>query len=178
VSAPGVNVDGERGRVGVDAGRNRIDADGRVGAGVDRNRIGADVGARARIGDRDFDRFGVGRLDDNQFRNRADNRWRYARYNNQWWYWLPAGYWMFWHGDRWNRYDANTYANYYYDGGGTYQQDVQTPADTDVAKASGPYYEDDRGFYYFDSQGRRVYDPQIRRVAESVGQATGGAIQR
>ncbi len=152
-----VNVDRNGANVQVDRGRDGANVN------VDRNR-NVD---RARLGDREFDRHGIGALDDNRFRGRNDNRWRYSRWHNQWWYWMPAGYWMVWNNDRWNRYDTDTYVDNY-----SNQQPL-------ASNASGPYYEDQNGFYYFEGN-RKVYDPQIRRVANSVGRAESleGALQR
>jgi hypothetical protein len=142
--------DGDRGRdnVGVNVDR------GRVGVNVDRNRSGD----RGRLGDRDYDRHGIGALDDSRYRGRNDNRWRFTKWHNQWWYWMPAGYWMAWDGGRWNRYDEGSYVDNYYND----QQPI-------ASNASGPYYEDQNGFYSFEGN-RKVYDPQIRRV-NSVGRA-------
>jgi hypothetical protein len=148
----------DRNRVAANADRNKVNAE------VDRNRRND----RANLGDRDFDRHGIGALDDSRFRDRNDNRWRFSKWRNQWWYWMPAGYWMTWNGDRWNRYDEGSYVD-------NYNNNDQQQA----SNFSGPYYEDQNGFYYLDGN-RRVYDQQIRRVGNSLGstQSLEGASQR
>jgi hypothetical protein len=161
----GVNVDaGRRGAeinidrrgANVDANRNR-DNDRRRDADRDRNRTSSN---RSRIGDRDWDRWGIGALDADRYRNYSGNDWRYRRSNNEWFYWMPAGYWMFYRDGRWDRYNADTYT--VYDNSSNVQQ----------ANFNGPYYEDQNGFYYVQG-GRRIYDPQIQRVASA-----GGPVQR
>jgi hypothetical protein len=142
---------GPRANVNVDAGR------GRTNVNVDRGRVNTSVQAnRGRIGDSNWDRWGVGRLDDSRFRNSSGNDWRYRRWGNEWWYWMPAGYWMFWRNGDWVRYDPDAYTY-----GDTYQGNY--------AASNGPYYEDSNGFYYIDG-GRRIYDPSIRRVGGAVGE--------
>jgi hypothetical protein len=112
---------------------------------------------QARIGTSNFDRRGIGRLDESRFAGRTDNNWRYARWGNRWWYWLPVGGWAWWNGDRWMNYDAETYVDDYGDG-------YAAPQTAVAAGSSGPYYEDQGGFFYY--QGRqKVYDPNIQRVA-------------
>jgi hypothetical protein len=145
----GVNVDVDRGRRSADVDVNR----GRVNVEVNRN--------RTRIGDRDFDRRGIGTVDMDRYRRFADrdNSWRYRRLGNEWWYWVPGNYWMFYRDGRWNRYDVDTYTEY---------DAYPSNADAQPANFSGPYYEDSNGFYYVQG-GRRIYDPQIQRVASAAG---------
>jgi len=147
----GVNLGGARGGVNI-GGRN----------GVNIGRDGRDYIGRSRIGDTGWDRYGIGRLDDNRYRNYRGNQWRYQRYGSDWFYWMPAGYWMFYGNGRWNRYDPDTYATYYY--GDNYVQ----PQQAVQANFNGPFYEDSNGFYYLNGS-ERVYDPSIQRVANATG---------
>ncbi|HEY2880919.1 MAG TPA: hypothetical protein VGJ15_00765, partial [Pirellulales bacterium] len=95
-----VNVDGRRdGDVRRDA---EVRRDANRDANLDKRDDRRDAHATARLGDHEFDRNGIGLINDRDFRNRTDNRWRYQRYGNEWWYWVPQGYWMFYRGDRWN----------------------------------------------------------------------------
>ncbi len=170
----GANVDvgGPRGGVNIEAGRRGAEVNiDRRGANVDSNR-GRDFDRdrnrnssnRSRIGDRDWDRWGIGVLDANRYRNYSGNDWRYRRSGNEWFYWMPAGYWMFYRDGRWDRYNPDTYTVYNntYNNGNAVQN----------ANFNGPYYEDQNGFYYMQG-GRRIYDPQIQRVA-----GVGGQVQR
>jgi len=141
--------------------RDALNVGGKSGVSVGRD--GRDYIGRNRIGDSDFDRFGIGRMDDARYRTYSGNQWRYKRYGSDWFYWMPAGYWMFYGDGRWNRYEPDSYATYYY--GDTYQQ-PQQPATT--AGFNGPYYEDSSGFYHMNGN-QRVYDPQIQRVANVEG---------
>ena len=75
-----------------DASEHR-DLDGEVT--IDRTGVRRD-GDRDRgrgnlIGDRDFDKNGIGLVDVDRYRDRRDDRWRYHRYHDNWWYWMPAG---------------------------------------------------------------------------------------
>jgi len=128
--------------------------------GVTIGRDGRNYIGRTRIGDSDFDRYGIGRLDANRYASERGNQWRYRHYGNDWFYWMPAGYWMFYGDGRWNRYDADAYSTYYY--GDNYQQPAA------AANFSGPYYEDSNGFYHMNGN-QRVYDPNIQRVANVEG---------
>src|SRR5262245_11083267 len=65
VRAPGANVDVDRGNVNVDAG-------GRVGVNANRGPM-LSTRNQARLGTRDFDRRGIGRLDEGRFAGRTDN---------------------------------------------------------------------------------------------------------
>ena len=153
------------GRDGNRSGRDNVAANvDRGRSDLDRNRDGD----RGRLGDRDFDRHGIGALDDGRYRGRNDNRWRYSKWHNQWWYWMPAGYWMVWDSGRWNRYNEGSYVDNYYNN--------QQPL---ASNASGPYYEDQNGFFYYEGN-RKIYDAQIHRIANSVGRAESpdGASQR
>jgi hypothetical protein len=161
----GVNVDaGRRGaeinidRRGAnsDANRNRDD-NRRSNMDRDRNRTSDN---RSRIGDRDWDRWGIGALDADRYRNYSGNDWRYRRSNNEWFYWMPAGYWMFYRDGRWDRYNPDTYTVY----DNTYNNGYAAQN----SNFNGPYYEDQSGFYYVQG-GRRTYDPQIQRVASAAG---------
>jgi hypothetical protein len=159
-----VDVDVNRGRVGVDANRDRnLDS---VRANVRTPRQDYFVERGNRIGDSQFDRHGIGIVDDRAFVGRSDNRWRYRNWNNEWWYWLPGGYWSYYRGDRWNRYEPDSYIAY-----NDYYNNTPAPAVAATPTSNGPYYEDQNGFYYMDQQGQRVYDPQIQRVgvAGAVG---------
>jgi len=131
----------------------RVNAD--VNRGVRINDRNAFIERNAKLGDRDYDRRGIGRLDESRYANYRDNNWRYRRWGDEWWYWLPTGSWDYWRDGRWYPYEANSYVD-------VYQQNQP------VANFSGPYYEDQNGFYYMEGN-RRVYDPQIRRVAGEVG---------
>ncbi len=93
------------------------------------------------LGDNNFDKNGVGSLDEKKFSNEKDNKWRFSHKGNGWWYWTPGGYWMYWRNGGWSRYNADNY----------------------IDALSGPYYEDENGFYWLQGD-RKVYDPQIRRV--------------
>jgi hypothetical protein len=146
-----INVDAGRGGANIEANVDRGNRTDRRESVVDRNR--SNTRDRGKIGDNNWDRWGVGRLDDSRFRNNAGNDWRYRRWGNEWWYWMPAGYWMYWRNGDWTRYDADSYS---YGDQGNY------------ASFSGPYYEDSNGFYYLQND-RRIYDPQIRRVGNEVG---------
>jgi hypothetical protein len=143
-----------------DRARLNVDVNGRTRVNIGRD---AYVDRKAHLGDRDFDRRGIGPLDDTRFNGRADNNWRYRRWGNEWWYWTPASAWMFYRDGRWNNYDADSYVDVY-----------ANPSYGNVGQVSanfnGPYYEDSNGFYYMQG-GRRVYDPQIRRVGEQIGTA-------
>jgi hypothetical protein len=166
----GVNIGGRDG-INVDAGRNGLQVDSQRNKDRDNDRRNNndrrdDLTRRGRIGDSDWDRFGVGRLDNDRYRNYSGNQWRYKRYGSDWFYWMPAGYWMYYGNGRWNRYDADSYATYYY--GDNYVQ----PQQAVQANFNGPFYEDSAGFYYMNGN-QRVYDPSIQRVA-----ATDGAVQR
>jgi hypothetical protein len=97
--------------------------------------------SKKNLGDNNFDKNGIGSLDEKKFSNEKDNKWRYSRKGNAWWYWAPGGYWMYWRNGDWSRYNVDNY----------------------VDALSGPYYEDDNGFYSLQGD-RKVYDPQIRRV--------------
>jgi len=182
----GVNIGGRDG-INIDAGRNGLQVDSqrdkdrdnarrndnnRNKSDRDRNNNGRrdDLTSRGRIGDSDWDRFGIGRLDNNRYRNYSGNQWRYQRYGNDWFYWMPAGYWMFYGNGRWNRYDADVYSTYYY--GNNYAQPPVQQTQVVPANFNGPFYEDSSGFYYMNGN-QRVYDPSIQRVA-----TTDGAIQR
>jgi len=153
----GINIGGRNG-VTFGGDRGGINVGGRNGVSVGRD--GRDYIGRSRIGDNGWDRWGIGRMDDSRYRNYSGNQWRYRRYGNDWFYWMPAGYWMFYGDGRWNRYDADSYASYYY--GDNYQQPSV------AANFSGPYYEDSNGFYSLNGN-ERVYDPSIRRVANVEG---------
>jgi hypothetical protein len=150
-----VDVGGTRGGAKVDTDR------GRDGNNMDANR-NRNSSKNVRIGDRDFDKYGIGALDAERHRRNGDrdNQWRYNRLGNDWFYWMPAGYWMYYRDGRWDRYNVDTYT--VYDNGSAVQN----------ANFNGPYYEDSNGFYYMQG-GRRVYDPQIHRVA-----GVDGPIQR
>jgi len=171
----GVNIGGRDG-INIDAGRNGLQVDSQRNKDRDNNLRDNDrrnnndrrddLTHRSRIGDSDWDRFGIGRLDNNRYRNYSGNQWRYQRYGSDWFYWMPAGYWMFYGNGRWNRYDADSYSAYYY--GDTNVQ----PQQAVQANFNGPFYEDSSGFYYLNGS-QRVYDPSIQRVAIS-----NGAIQR
>ena len=144
----GATVDVAPGRVGVNAGGN-------IGVNVDRGPM-LSTRNQARLGTRDFDRRGIGRIDEGRFAGQKDNNWRYSRWHDRWWYWLPAGGWVWWNGDRWANYDADTYVDNY----GSYA----APQTAVAAGSSGPYYEDQGGFFYYRG-GQKVYDPNIQRVA-------------
>ena len=160
----GINIDAGKGGIVVDSQRNKDrDNDRRDGDRRDNDRRRDDLTKRARIGDGDWDKFGIGRLDDSRYRNQSGNQWRYKRYGNDWFYWAPAGYWMFYGNNRWNRYDPDVYATYYYGPGGYVPQQQVVPANF-----NGPYYEDSNGFYYMNGN-QRVYDPSIRRMVTATG---------
>jgi len=93
-----------------------VNVGGRVGMNANRGPI-LSTRNQARLGTSNFDRRGIGRLDESRFAGRTDNNWRYARWGNRWWYWLPIGAWAWWDGDRWVNYDADTYADNYGDYG-------------------------------------------------------------
>jgi hypothetical protein len=117
------------------------------------------------LGDRGFDRRGIGPLDEARYAGYRDNNWRYRRWGNEWWYWLPTGRWDYYRDGRWNSYDYDSYVDVYQQ-----NQPVQT------ANYNGPYYEDQNGFYYMDGN-RKVYDSQIRRVAGEVGSVPNGSVR-
>jgi len=159
----GINIDAGKGGIAVDSQRNKDrDNDRRDGDRRDNNdRRRDDLTKRGHMGDSDFDRFGIGRLDDNRYRNQSGNQWRYKRYGSDWFYWTPSGYWMYYGNNRWNRYDPDSYATYYYGDSGYVPQQAAVPANF-----NGPYYEDSNGFYYMNGN-QRVYDPSIRRGANA-----------
>jgi hypothetical protein len=121
------------------------------------------VDRTAHLGDRNFDRRGIGPLDEARFANARNNNWRYRRWGNEWWYWVPGNYWMYWRDNRWYPYDYDSYVD-------VYQQNQPVQA----ANYNGPYYEDQNGFYYMNGN-QRVYDPQIRRVGGEVGTLPGNS---
>src|SRR5262249_42998356 len=143
-----VDVDVNRGRVGVDLNRNRSLDGARANINVRTPRQDYFVERGNRIGDRNFDRHGIGIVDDRAFVGRGDNRWRYRNWNNEWWYWMPGGYWSFYRGDRWNRYEPDGYIAY-----NDYYNNTPAPAVVATPTSNGPYYEDQNGFYYMDQQG-------------------------
>lgn len=119
----------------------------------------------AHLGDRSYDKRGIGALDEARYANSRDNNWRYRRWGNEWWYWLPTGTWDYWRDGRWYPYDYDNYVD-------VYQQNQPVQA----VNYNGPYYEDQNGFYYMNGN-RRMYDPQIRRVAGEVGTLPSGAVR-
>jgi hypothetical protein len=133
-----------------------VNAGGNVGVNVNRGPV-LSTRNQARLGTSNFDRRGIGRLDEGRFAGRTDNNWRYSRWGNRWWYWLPIGAWAWWNGDRWVNYDADTYVDDYGDG-------YAAPQTAVAAESPGPYYEDQGGFFYYQG-GQKVYDPNIQRVA-------------
>jgi len=154
----GINIDAGKGGISVDSQRNKDRDNDRKDNNRrdDNDRRRDDLTKRARIGDGDWDRFGIGRLDDSRYRNQSGNQWRYKRYGNDWFYWAPAGYWMFYGNGNWNRYSPDVYATYYYGDNYVPRQQVVP------ANFNGPYYEDSNGFYYMNGN-QRVYDPTIHR---------------
>jgi len=160
----GINIDTGKGGLVVDSQRNRDrDGDRKDNNRRDNNdRRRDDLTKRDRIGDGDWDKFGIGRLDDSRYRNQSGNQWRYKRYGNDWFYWAPAGYWMFYGNNHWNRYSPDVYATYYYGDNYIPQQQVAP------ANFNGPYYEDSNGFYSMNGN-QRVYDPSIRRMVTATG---------
>jgi hypothetical protein len=155
----GINIDAGKGGIAVDSQRNKDRDNDRKDSNRrdDNDRRRDDLTKRGRIGDGDWDKFGIGRLDDNRYKNQSGNQWRYKRYGNDWFYWAPAGYWMYYGNNHWNRYDPDSYATYYYGDGNYVPQQAAVPANF-----NGPYYEDSNGFYYMNGN-QRVYDPSIRR---------------
>jgi hypothetical protein len=151
-AAAKADVDAARGNV--DVNRGQVNAD--VNRSVRINDRNAFVERNAKLGDRNYDRRGIGALEEGRYANNRDNNWRYRRWGDEWWYWLPTGSWDYWRAGRWYPYDVNSY---------TYENE---PAPVTAANFNGPYYESQNGFYYMDGS-RRVYDPQIRRVAGEVG---------
>jgi hypothetical protein len=127
-----------------------------------RNNNNFKVNRNDRLGDNNFDRRGVGRLDASRFANERNDNWRFRRWGNEWWYWLPTGSWAYWRGDRWYPYNYDSYVDY---------NDYQNQAPV-ANNFNGPYYEDQNGFYYLEGN-QRVYDPQIRRVGGEVGTLPG-----
>jgi len=160
----GINIDAGKGGIVVDSQRNRDRDNDRKDNNRrdDNDRRRDDLTKRARIGDGDWDKFGIGRLDDSRYRNQSGNQWRYKRYGNDWFYWAPAGYWMFYGNNHWNRYSPDVYATYYYGDNYIPQQQIVP------ANFNGPYYEDSNGFYYMNGN-QRVYDPSIRRMVTATG---------
>jgi hypothetical protein len=152
----GINIDPGKNGISIDSQRNKD----RDNFRKDNDRHRDDLTKRSRIGDGNWDKFGIGRLDDSRYRNSSGNQWRYKKYGNDWFYWTPTGYWMFYGNGRWNRYDPDVYATYYYGDGYVPQQVVPT-------NFNGPYYEDSNGFYYLNGN-QRVYDPTIRRQVNAV----------
>jgi hypothetical protein len=102
------------------------------------------VEKNGKLGEDGFDKNGVGKVDEKQFSDRKDNKWRYWQRGNAWWYWMPGGYWSYWNDGGWHRYNSDTYSDYSSNG------------------AIGPYYEDQNGFYLLDGN-RKVYDPHVHR---------------
>jgi len=154
----GINIDAGKGGIAIDSQRNRDRDNDRKDNNRrdDNDRRRDDLSKRGRIGDGDWDKFGIGRLDDSRYKNQSGNQWRYKRYGNDWFYWAPAGYWMYYGNNHWNRYDPDSYATYYYGNGYVPQQQVP-------ANFNGPYFEDSNGFYYMNGN-QRVYDQSIRRA--------------
>ena len=116
---------------------NKKDTDSRNSSGSNKNKLG----------DSNFDKNGIGRLDEKKFSGEKGIKWRYRQLGNEWWYWTPSGNWSYWRGGQWCNYDQNTYA--------------------EIGGAQGPYYEDKNGFFQL-AGGRKVYDPQIHRDAAAA----------
>jgi hypothetical protein len=107
-----------------------------------------------KMGDSNWDKNGIGSMDESKHKDDKDNKWRYQHMGKDWWYWMPGGYWDYYRYGRWNRYNVDTYVD-------------MSPAPSN-GSANGPYYEDQNGFYYLNGN-RKVYDPQIQRVASPGG---------
>ena len=106
------------------------------------------------MGDRSYDRNGIGFLDESRYHDSHDDHWRYHNYNGSWFYWTPNRNWVYWSGGTWVVYDPNTYVTPTFAG--------PAPAAAIVSPVAGPYYEDGDGFYSLQG-GVKVYDPSILR---------------
>jgi hypothetical protein len=160
------NVEADRANVNAERATDRATATANRAAARGPN-IGREyyLDRTAHLGDRSYDKRGIGALDEARYATSRDSNWRYRRWGNEWWYWLPTGTWDYWRDGRWYPYDYDNYVD-------VYQQNQPIQA----ANYNGPYYEDQNGFYYLNGN-RRVYDPQIRRVAGEVGTLPSGAVR-
>jgi hypothetical protein len=109
---------------------------------------------KKQMGDSNWDKNGIGSMDESKHKGEKDNQWRYQHMGNNWWYWMPGGYWSYWRYGHWNRYNSDNY--------------VDVGSAPSNGSGYGPYYEDENGFYHLDGN-RKVYDQQIQRVATPGG---------
>ncbi len=84
---------------------------------------GSNSNDHKKMGDSNFDKNGIGSMDEKKFSDQKGNKWRYEQRGHEWWYWQPAGYWCYWRDGRWCHYDENTYVEVAVAGHGPFYED-------------------------------------------------------
>ena len=105
---------------------------------------------RVQIGDRDFDRNGIGRPDEDRHRGDHDDHWRYHHVGNDLFYWNNG--WRYYRNGQWIVYDPEVYV-----------APSLSFAPAVQAIYPGPWYYDSAGFYFI-SAGRKIYDQRVQLV--------------
>ncbi len=113
-------------------------------------------GIKAKLGDANFDKNGIGPIDESKHAGDKGIGWRYQKLGNDWWFWTPSGHWCYNRGGQWCIYNPSTYIS--------------------LNGAKGPFYEDQQGFFTLQN-GQKTYDSTIHRDGtQAAAQVTAGTL--